>query len=52
MPNHCNNTLGITGPKKDIEEFIQLVMNMNYSITYYQCQKNWLELHHHQKKGM
>lgn len=27
MPNHCNNTLGITGPKKDIEEFIELVTN-------------------------
>jgi hypothetical protein len=27
MPNHCNNTLGITGPTKDIEEFIELVTN-------------------------
>lgn len=27
MPNHCNNTLGITGPTKDVEEFIELVTN-------------------------
>lgn len=27
MPNHCNNTLGITGPKEDIEQFIKLVTN-------------------------
>ena len=27
MPNHCNNTLGITGPTKDIEDFIELVTN-------------------------
>jgi hypothetical protein len=25
MPNHCNNTLGITGPKEDVEQFIELV---------------------------
>lgn len=27
MPNHCSNTLGIIGPKQDIEDFIELVKN-------------------------
>ena len=27
MPNHCNNKLGITGPIKDVEDFIVIVTN-------------------------
>jgi hypothetical protein len=27
MPNHCNNKLGITGPTKDVEDFIVIVTN-------------------------
>jgi len=27
MPNHCNNTLGIIGKIKDVQDFIELVTN-------------------------
>jgi hypothetical protein len=27
MPNHCNNKLGIIGPTKDVQDFIELVTN-------------------------
>jgi len=27
MPNDCSNTLGIIGPKQDIEDFIELITN-------------------------
>ncbi len=27
MPNHCMNKLGITGPTKDVQDFIELVTN-------------------------
>ena len=46
MPNHCNNTLGITGPKEDVEQFIELVTNMgsNKDNDPYELFKNLLPM--------
>jgi hypothetical protein len=46
MPNHCNNTLGITGPKEDVEQFIELITNMgsNKDNDPYELFKNLLPM--------
>jgi hypothetical protein len=46
MPNHCNNKLGITGPKEDVEQFIELVTNMgsNKDNNPYELFKNLLPM--------